>query len=299
MIKRLLKSFILLSAVFLTLPAFVNAVAFFSDGFESGDMLHTENGAGWFSPAGSITASTGRAHTGSYSSKYHFPGVPIGDDNWVEQRFTLGTGKTDVYIRYYIFFPSNYVHRNDSPTNNKAIMLWDEEGNYVDSRTKMGGEFWYGYGSGDLSTLSAKAAIDFNAGPTQYHLTCTIADAYITDIADYISGFGTWSLTSSDLNKWLLFEWHFKLDSGAGNGALEFFVDGVKKFGRNDLAYDGAPCAPGYFKIGYLMGWANAGFTQDTDIYIDDVVFSTTYVGPLGSSGPTTPAAPAGLSLRQ
>ena len=37
--------------------------------------------------------------------------------------------------------------------------------------------------------------------------------------------------------------------------------------------------------------WANSGFNEDTDIYIDDVVFSTSYIGP-GVPPESTPSKP-------
>jgi len=30
-----------------------------------------------------------------------------------------------------------------------------------------------------------------------------------------------------------------------------------------------------YFEDGYLLGWANSGFNEETVMYIDNVVFST------------------------
>ncbi len=43
------------------------------------------------------------------------------------------------------------------------------------------------------------------------------------------------------------------------------------------------------YRYGYLLGWANTGFDEDTDLYIDDVVFGTTRA----DVDPTPPVKPA------
>ncbi|QWV91838.1 polysaccharide lyase [Geomonas oryzisoli] len=275
--KNVIFSFVLcLMAQLIFLSSTSHAGVFFKDGFESGDKAHTENGAKWLSSSSTVTISSDIARTGNKSMKFHFAGVPLGQDDDAEQRFSLGSARPDVYIQYYVFFPLNYVHRNDSPTNNKAIMLWDEEANYTWARAKMGAHLWYN-SAGDA--LSPFTGLDFNYSPPQ--LTCKTgsgSNTSIDSISLAISNFGKWTLDKTFLGRWLCFEWHFKLDSGAGDGALEFWVDGVKQFGQTNMKWNGAPCSPGYFKTGYLFGWANSGFDVDTDIYVDDVTFSDMYI---------------------
>lgn len=248
------------------------AAPFFEDSFETGNFLKTMNGAKWLSGA-NTTVSADKSHTGNYSLKYHYT-ASASSDAFAERRFTLGAAKTDIYIRFYVFLPSNYLHRRLGAANNKAIRLWGEEANYSDN-IKMGASFW----PGNMSTLAPDSYWE-NVGGER--LTCTNGGMGPTEMANA----GNWTLTPDMLNKWLCFEYHFRPDNGTGNGAFEFWVDGVRKISNTNLRYNGAPCTPGYFKTGYLLGHSNSGFTVDTDIYIDDVAFSDSYIGPSQLTAP-------------
>lgn len=248
------------------------ASEFFSDGFESGDLSHTENGANWYGTKGDVTVSSADSHSGTYSMRVRYGA----DVDWIEQRFNLGAHKKDVFIRYYIKFPSNYVHGSGSGPNNKVIRLWADDSTYGTDMGKMGFSF---YPNRPYSTLVPEAKIYRLSGE---HLTC--ASGGMGDITPML---GNWDLTADDLNKWMSFEYHFRRDSGAGDAALEFWVDGVKQFGSTSLSFEGAPCSPGYFMSGYLFGWANSPFAEQTDFYVDDVVFSDSYIGPKGVAGST------------
>jgi hypothetical protein len=242
------------------------AAPYFEDSFESGDLSKATNGVRWLDGANSAVSSD-RAYSGTKSLKYTFGAGST--DAFAERRFSLGSSRTDVYIRFYVFFPSNYAHRTShSPTNNKVIRLWDEEANYSTSTVKMGASFW----AGNSSTLRPDAAWVNYSGVQK--ASCASDGVGPSDAVP-----GSWELTPSQLNRWLCFEFHFKPDTGSGNGAFEFWIDGQKQISANNLKFIGAPCSPGYFKTGYLLGAANSGFDTTTYIYIDDVVFSNTYIG--------------------
>ena len=80
--------------------------------------------------------------------------------------------------------------------------------------------------------------------------------------------------------RWMHFQFHARLGTGpeALDGLMEIWVDGVKT-----TAVDRKTGQPGldlfnskgmnYFNQGYLLGWANSGFDEDTYIFIDDVRF--------------------------
>jgi hypothetical protein len=64
------------------------------------------------------------------------------------------------------------------------------------------------------------------------------------------------------------------------------WVDGQKVAGKNNINFrNDSDNNPGYFDTGYLLGWANSGFDENTVIYIDDVVFSDEYIGPSSVTG--------------
>lgn len=274
-----MKNFVIgMATLTLLLPigSSAEAAGFFADGFESGDDSHVENGAQWTGTAGDVSVTTNDKRTGSYSMRFRY-GAGISN---VEQRFGLGAQRDGVYIRYYVKFPTNYVHGLANPSNNKLIRLWSEEAAYGSDGIKIGMSL---VRAGTYSTVYPEAKIVYASG---WQLQCDGAMGSISSLP----GMGTWSLGAEHLGQWLAFEFHFRRDTGSGDGAFEFWVDGVRQFGSTTLAFNGAPCQNPYFLTGYLFGWANASFAEATDIYIDDVVFSDSYIGPDGSHTPSPPS---------
>lgn len=249
------------------------SAAFFQDSFESGDVSHTENGTRWgIAEAPRVVISNALAHTGSYSMRFRYAPTAPGADYTSEARFYFGTQRNEVYIRYYIYFPTNYAHRNDGgPTNNKFMILYQSGATYSTNPIVLGAELEQG--STAISNITGKG----------WKVGYPARLSYASGAYGYYSAFPQWRITSADLGKWLCFEWHFKRDSGAGDGAFQLWVDGVRVAGATNLSYEGASSFSGYFGEGYLMGWANSGFDQQTDFYIDDVVFSDSYIGPMGT----------------
>ena len=81
------------------------------------------------------------------------------------------------------------------------------------------------------------------------------------------------------------------------------WVDDSLRLSATNLSYEGASSFTGYFGEGYLFGAANSGYAEQTDFYIDDVVFSDTDPGdetptptPTGSLRPGVSAA--GVTFR-
>jgi hypothetical protein len=243
-------------------PAF--AGVFFNDSFESGNLSYTgSTGAKWTS-SGNTSVSNKLSHSGSYALKFFFKGnTDLSADSSAEQRFNLGSNKDEVYIRYYIYLPSNYTIRDSGGANNtKMIRLW---GNDYTNPNKVGMSIFNGL----------SVAIESKIGNWPSELTCS------GNMGPVPNGWA--SLGSEYLGKWTSLEYHFKKDSGSGDGVFQLHVNGVLKIDLKNQSWVGAPCSPAYFLNGYLMGWSNSGFSQDTTVYIDDVVFSDAPIG-LGES---------------
>ncbi|MBL4903592.1 MAG: heparin lyase I family protein [Desulfocapsa sp.] len=283
--KKLTVVFFIFS-MFLRVPLTFGEV-FFADDFETGDLTKIGTaGAGW---AGSnvgtgdtVSVTTGIARSGTYSVKFHYDGNPdLVDDALAELRYklkgTAGSGYQDFYMRYYIYYPTNFYIRDAvGPDNNKIGTTWGEE--YSD-RAKFNVEWEKG------SSMGFKIPRD-NTWP-HTALVCEGAIAPGPDAP-------RWTMDSSYLGRWVAWEFHYKMDDGSSNGAWELWIDGVQKISVTGMSFVGAPCRPGYIRNGYLQGWANSGFTNDTDIYIDDVVFSTSYIGTdIPSDTPTLPEPPS------
>lgn len=285
-----MKKRLLSTVFFLSLSSLAHGGVFFSDGFESGDLKFVDpvSNAKWAgSNAGSgdsVVVSSERSRTGSKSLKFLFKGDSLlSDDAFAEQRFNLGSNRNEVFIRYYIYFPTNYVIRNDpnGPENTKLLRLWGSD--YTNDGNKVGMSI--------DSSMTAYYEAKIAGYPLQNSCSGGMGQASTEG--------SQWELTSGHLGRWISFEFHIKKDSGVGDGIFRMYVDGVLVNDQSNLSWIGAPCSPGYFLNGYLMGWSNSGFTKDTAVYVDDVVFSTSYIGPDGGvTAPVSVSPPSNLIIK-
>jgi hypothetical protein len=73
---------------------------------------------------------------------------------------------------------------------------------------------------------------------------------------------------------------HFRLaDFGQSNGIVQMWKDGVLVLSNTVLPWYDSTNQANYMTQGYLMGWANSGFTNTTNIYIDDFRIIDQYPG--------------------
>ena len=94
---------------------------------------------------------------------------------------------------------------------------------------------------------------------------------------------GQWGTKPSiSTGAWHEFVFHGKLATWTGgspnnDAVIEAWMDGTQFFSSYPLAaiLSGTTEADNYFNDGYLMGSANSGFTDDTALYIDNLVMST------------------------
>lgn len=241
------------------------------DDFESGGLYKLQTGTGRWgeSNAGSgdsVRVNTILPKTGNYSLQFVFGGGPTGADAWAEQRFELGGKHAEVWVKYDLYVPSNYYHRPDVPSNNKAFVhLWS-------------GDYNTGKGLGGGFEIQADGAggsiIDFHPfRPDSSHLRDTIR--------------GGKGIEPSDRGKWVEFICQIKAASSSNNNGIARVwktpQGGTKKliFERTDVKLYNAD--GNFFERGYLLGWANSGFTNTTTLYIDNVVISNSAIG---ASGP-------------
>jgi hypothetical protein len=242
----------------------------FSDSFESGNLSHAENGVSWNSPE-KVTVGTGNAKSGKYSAKFHFPGSSdLTADSWAELRFALPSMRTEIWIKYDLFIPSNYYHRSASgASNNKGlIMLWG--GDYGRMTTQSAVSFWPSMGSAKGASMMC-ADVKTNGGEsTHYCQQSNLLDKGVTSATETIV-FGP-----ADAGRWRNFVIHYKLaDVGVNNGVLEVWKDGTKLWSARNVPNYASSTSGNGFNNGYILGWSNSGFNQDTDFYLDNVVFAT------------------------
>ena len=69
------------------------------------------------------------------------------------------------------------------------------------------------------------------------------------------------------------------IGSLVGGGEIQYFRDGVMVVDLQNLT-TWQNLGDNTFKEGYLLGWANSGFTETTFAYISNVTFSTARLSP-------------------
>jgi hypothetical protein len=211
-----------------------------------------------------------RAHSGEHSLQFFFEGnKDLNDDAFSEQRFEFGSNQEDFYVRYYIYLPQNYTIRDSGGgNNNKFISFWEDSSGYSGPMARN----MESTGTGSNHGLAYKAKID--GWPSE--LTCSGGVGFLPD--------GDSASISNDMTgSWTCIEHHIKVETDNEPGAFQMWIDGELVIDNQNLTWVDGPCEPGYINRGYLMGWANSGFDEDTYIYIDDVVMSDSYIGPEGS----------------
>lgn len=254
------------------------AAPFFTDGFEAnsvgtdGDNLTGEasnNGSSWgaanVGSGDSITVQSSIVHTGNRALRFQCASGGDLDDAWVEQNFTFGSEVEDLYVKFYIYFPDGtepgenaYVHRDTSSSdNNKFFRVWNNDYNYGKWGATLNRD------TDDTSRVTARGNVDAGCGDNDN----------IPDLLD------VYNIGGARLGQWIEFQFRVKSDSGAGDGAWQVWIDGDYVDGDTSITTTGAPCSPRTFMRGYLLGWSNSGFSEATNIYIDDVAFSDAYIG--------------------
>lgn len=269
----------------------------FFDGFESGDKNGIV-GDGTWAVSNNITISTENPKTGSYAMILPFAKRNSNGYSNTEQRFKLGGRRPEIWVKYDLFIPANYVHEKNvagKSSNNKAFLaLW--AGTYS-PENREGPLLWTEFrpdGSGG-SVLDLKVASRING------------------IGQGVGGAGHSSngIKAIDKGHWMTVIIHAKNATEAdwasrtggdpnvaytkGDGVYEIWKKNWKGVTdklinvQNGAFYATQPNSTlptRGFSDGYLLGWANAGFAEVTNFKIDNFTISTT---PLYFDGTAAP----------
>lgn len=239
------------------------ASAVFSDGFESGDLTHSENGYSWvgFAPdddggrAGVVQNE--QTHAGSYSAVIEFPAQSDGADASPQGNLSMPEMK-EIWVEYWLYVPSNYNHRAQSgPTNNKFFGLWRSGAR---SDVHMIPE-----------TEKVNVVTEPDTDQEESYLDWVKSDPDDPGHEIILDPF----ITTQDHGSWIQCRWHVRLgDMDTDNGVLEFWKNGSLAFSRNDLVHfytDTGDAANNVMSHMRLMGWANSGYDEVTSFYFDDI----------------------------
>lgn len=210
-----------------------------------------------------------------------------GENSWAEQRFgintsSLGTkGLTELWLQYDIYIPSNYYHRDLEPNGS----------NWVGGGEKLLALFADEY-SGTNPTLILGLNMMRRTYDTGAPNTANPGGSYQSGSFSVMRNgardwFQMWPDASKpvvnvkvDLGTWQRRTLHVVMPTSAtsNNGVVELWIKRangtVSKIidEKQGWFYGGAQ---NYINGGYLLGWSNTGFDNDTYFLIDNVIIAS------------------------
>lgn len=242
--KRLfLNSLILLTQILTAQVVFSQTI--FEDNFDSGKASVNWTDLSYVTVV-PLPVETGRT---GYGLRFHYVGNANDTiDATAEARFDLKAEYTDISMEFDLFIPSNYIHirPSDRADNNKFFRLWRVT-----------------YGQGDQIGASTVSQSGGSAIGADYKQQATWGVS--TGLSPYNS-----FITSDDLGKWMAIKLNaIAPKNDTQKGSIQIWKNG-QLIVRVDAVADSEPGDQGW-RFGYLLGWANSGFRDDTDLYIDNV----------------------------
>ena len=229
----------------------------FQDGFESGDLTHTQNNIRWAQEGvrTSISTTPAPVREGARSFEFSFEAAVDDKDSFSEHRILLTPKYTDLWIMYDLYVPVNYHHRTQRDSdNNKFFAIfrnpYTSPGFQVNFSTTPNGS---GGSNIDVRYM--------NNGAEQGSLTPTSGQNFIT---------------STDAGRWHTIIMHFKVPTGqnTNDGIMQLWKNGSEIINITNLASWGGSGA-NYFDQAYVLGWSNSGYTEQTNFYVDNFVISS------------------------
>jgi len=220
-----------------------------------------QNGSGFWPEAGGKNWS---AYSGQHSLRFRYPA----GEYMTEQRFSLGRHYPDLWVGYWIRVPTNFAHGSQ---NNKFAAFWT---NVYD-------------GAGDITWQtrptgggSAKLVVQ-DGGTSQAEIDA--ANNFIT--------------VPADRGRWMQVAIHMipATAAGANNGTIQFYRRWSNESSytllynkTNARFYEGGQG----IHQGYLMGWANDPYDEETEWLLDSFTVSTESLINAATATSSPPAAP-------
>jgi hypothetical protein len=231
-----------------------------------------------------IAAVSRSGDCGSCALQFYFA---KGENSWSEQRYAVNTsslgtkGLTEIWLQYDIFIPSNYYHRDLEPSNS----------NWVGGGEKLIAMFADEY-SGTNPTLILGLNMMRRSYDTGAPNTTNPGGSYQSGSFSVMRNgardwFQMWPEESKpvvnvkvDLGTWQRRTVHVVMPTSAtsNNGVVEFWVKRAngtvaKIIDEHEGWFYGG--AQNYINGGYLLGWSNTGFNDDTYFLIDNVIVAS------------------------
>ena len=253
---------------------------FFVDSFESADMS-ASNSAGfmwglnnrtsivskdkvvWNNGLRDVAIPVGRDWNpkegeGQYSLRFRY----AAGQSMTEQRFNMGAPKRELWIRFWLRTPINYSHGSTDPTNHKFFSIWMDGYQAKGDGPTVTWEFWNNGSNGsNLAFNYSKGGFSGSGGHQQH--------------ASFIN-------YPTDQGRWMQIVIHVKAASSStsNDGVIETYRRWDRESSYTKLHellnanIAAPPGGPDGWKSGYIMGWANAAYTQDTEWLFDSFTLS-------------------------
>jgi hypothetical protein len=247
------------------------------DSFESGDMSATNaDGFDWGNnnrtsvvTADAVVYNNGEINVpipsgrdwgpfdGEHSLRIRYArGEPM-----AEQRFDMGKGYPEIWMSFWLRVPVNFTHPSSTPNNQKLFRL------YMDGYSQAG----EGSTVGMSFRPNGEGGSNFFAKVSPGDLTIVGGDI---DSVPFIT-------VPDDRGRWMNLVVHVKSETqpGSQDGVMEVWRkwEGEQDYSKtHDLRNQPIKLdsTVGGFASGYLMGWANAPYSQDTEFLIDQFILS-------------------------
>lgn len=237
-----------------------------TDDFSTGDLSKSVNGFKW-----SGSDSPNDLSKSTYvdeivtrhvelSNGLHF--LYEAGSRWAEKRFDLGKPHPELWVRYWIKVPDNFEQSSDSPNNNKFFALWmDDYSAKGDGPTV----FWNYWKDDAGSSLT----VSYAEGQKQVSGPNLQKTAFIS--------------TPDDRGRWM--EVVLRVKAASSRSAKDGIIETHRRWEDEtsftkihevrdaDIAVP--PNGPKGWQRGYVMGYANAPYAEDTVWILDEIEFST------------------------
>jgi len=182
-----------------------------------------------------------------------------GADSSAEQRFNMGRDLSELWLEYYVYIPSNFALRADFPANNKFLSLWPTSYSTVGD-TYVVTEF-------ERNGTDTSRARILGYGDQFYANGTTIRGGDAVMNSNFIS--------AARAGAWHRIRVHYKLASGPGetDGVYEGWLgDSLMWRSRTDWVF-WSTGGNNFVRNGYLFGWANSGYTDETLFHLRNLRF--------------------------
>jgi hypothetical protein len=256
------------------------------DSFESGDMsasnadgfswgsnnrtsVVTSTEVVWNNGAKSTPIGSGQDWTpfsGEHSLRFRYPAM----EPWSEQRFKLGAAYPEIWFRYWLRVPKNFVHEpvSESSHNNKFFALWMDGYSQKGDGPTIVWNFWGDDSGGSRFTYSLSQEAN---GTNGHH-----------------GSYDNFIRVPEDRGRWMQVVLYAKMSSSATSN------DGESRIWRRwqdecdftlisetvDRGLVAPAAGPNGWAAGYIMGWSNSWYAEDTEWLLDDFTVSSSSLLP-------------------